>query len=84
LSNSKRGIAVDENGKLDDEVSVISSEVHQSQLLSQNDNQLTQNFYSKLENFTKTGSSERRDLPARDGMPSKRAPYHLDLGKSKT
>ncbi|KAI0133765.1 hypothetical protein BJ170DRAFT_690131 [Xylariales sp. AK1849] len=26
LSNSKRGIAVDENGKLDDEVSVISSE----------------------------------------------------------
>lgn len=27
LSNSKRGIAVDENGKLDDEVSVISSEV---------------------------------------------------------
>lgn len=25
LSNSKRGIAVDENGKLDDEVSVISS-----------------------------------------------------------
>jgi len=28
LSNSKRGIAVDENGKLDDEVSVISSEVN--------------------------------------------------------
>ena len=27
LSNSKRGLAVDENGKLDDEVSVISSEV---------------------------------------------------------
>lgn len=27
LSNSKRGISVDENGKLDDEVSVISSEV---------------------------------------------------------
>jgi len=27
LSNSKRGIAVDENGKLDDEVSVISSDV---------------------------------------------------------
>jgi hypothetical protein len=27
LSNSKRGIAVDENGKLDDEVSIISSEV---------------------------------------------------------
>jgi hypothetical protein len=27
LSNSKRGIAVDENGKLDDEISVISSEV---------------------------------------------------------
>lgn len=27
LANSKRGIAVDENGKLDDEVSVISSEV---------------------------------------------------------
>ncbi|KAK5265825.1 hypothetical protein LTR99_008990 [Exophiala xenobiotica] len=26
LSNSKRGIAVDENGKLDDEISVISSE----------------------------------------------------------
>lgn len=26
LSNSKRGISVDENGKLDDEVSVISSE----------------------------------------------------------
>jgi hypothetical protein len=26
LANSKRGIAVDENGKLDDEVSVISSE----------------------------------------------------------
>jgi hypothetical protein len=26
LSNSKRGIAVDENGKLDDEVSVISSD----------------------------------------------------------
>lgn len=26
LSNSKRGIAVDEHGKLDDEVSVISSE----------------------------------------------------------
>lgn len=26
LSNSKRGIAVDENGKLDDEVSIISSE----------------------------------------------------------
>jgi alpha-ketoglutarate-dependent taurine dioxygenase len=26
LSNSKRGIAVDKNGKLDDEVSVISSE----------------------------------------------------------
>ncbi len=26
LSNSKRGIAVDENGRLDDEVSVISSE----------------------------------------------------------
>ena len=25
LSNSKRGISVDENGKLDDEVSVISS-----------------------------------------------------------
>jgi hypothetical protein len=31
LSNSKRGIAVDENGKLDDEVSVISSEVCLSQ-----------------------------------------------------
>jgi hypothetical protein len=30
LSNSKRGIAVDENGKLDDEVSVISSEVPSS------------------------------------------------------
>jgi hypothetical protein len=27
LSNSKRGIAVDENGKLDDEISVISSDV---------------------------------------------------------
>jgi hypothetical protein len=27
LSNSKRGVAVDENGKLDDEISVISSEV---------------------------------------------------------
>jgi hypothetical protein len=27
VSNSKRGIAVDENGKLDDEISVISSEV---------------------------------------------------------
>jgi alpha-ketoglutarate-dependent taurine dioxygenase len=27
LSNSKRGIAVDENGRLDDEISVISSEV---------------------------------------------------------
>lgn len=30
LSNSKRGIAVDENGKLDDEISVISSEVWKS------------------------------------------------------
>lgn len=30
LSNSKRGIAVDENGKLDDEISVISSEVRSS------------------------------------------------------
>ncbi|KAL1963591.1 hypothetical protein VTN77DRAFT_8036 [Rasamsonia byssochlamydoides] len=28
FSNSKRGIAVDENGKLDDEISVISSEVN--------------------------------------------------------
>lgn len=28
LTNSKRGIAVDENGKLDDEVSVISSELN--------------------------------------------------------
>ncbi|KAK3986752.1 alpha-ketoglutarate-dependent sulfonate dioxygenase [Cladorrhinum sp. PSN332] len=28
LANSKRGIAVDENGKLDDEVSVISSELN--------------------------------------------------------
>jgi alpha-ketoglutarate-dependent taurine dioxygenase len=34
LSNSKRGIAVDENGKLDDEVSVISSE--QARKLYQN------------------------------------------------
>jgi hypothetical protein len=32
LSNSKRGIAVDENGKLDDEVSVISSDVCLPQL----------------------------------------------------
>ena len=27
LANSKRGIAVDEDGKLDDEISVVSSEV---------------------------------------------------------
>ena len=26
MSNSKRGISVDENGRLDDEVSIISSE----------------------------------------------------------
>lgn len=30
LSNSKRSVAVDENGTLDDEVSVISSEVYRS------------------------------------------------------
>ncbi|KAF2638925.1 alpha-ketoglutarate-dependent sulfonate dioxygenase [Massarina eburnea CBS 473.64] len=30
LSNSKRGIAVDENGKLDDEVSVISSDLNRA------------------------------------------------------
>lgn len=28
VANSKRGISVDENGKLDDEISVISSEVY--------------------------------------------------------
>jgi hypothetical protein len=43
LSNSKRGIAVDENGKLDDEVSVISSEVSTGR----------QRQYSETDSFSK-------------------------------
>lgn len=67
MSNSKRGIAVDENGKLDDEVSVISSDVG---FIS------VGNYYgltvdSKIGNITKGGFLVRRKSLVRAGMRSK-------------
>ncbi|KAK0113462.1 hypothetical protein ONS95_013720 [Cadophora gregata] len=68
LSNSKRGIAVDENGKLDDEVSVISSEVGAYLIFAYSDPVLT--FGSKTPNFNRVAAEHGLELLDQDrGAP---------------
>jgi hypothetical protein len=58
---------VDENGKLDDEVSVISSEVFSPSIAPSS----TNNDHSKIENSTRTDSLQtRRNLQVTGGMQS--------------
>lgn len=72
MSNSKRGIAVDENGKLDDEVSVISSDVRifPSDTIGLFIRHELMNIGSKIENTTKGDSLVPRKLQVKAGMLS--------------
>ncbi len=73
LSNSKRGIAVDENGKLDDEVSVISSEVRISFLTK--DKVPNSRTLAKPQVISR--SLLRRETPSKRGLACRVVPHFL-------
>lgn len=71
LLNSKRGLTVDENGKkLDDEISIISSEVYHPETTRINSQ--TDDLSSNFKSITRRGLlPTREELLAKVGMQSK-------------